>query len=214
MNLDWFLYTAKIIFWLFHKEKDISVQWIWFPCFKKKDLVKLKHWRDTYFLEFSWYLWVIWFFSGTASSTKWIGRWPENSKLGLIWPTLLGQNLKSSDESEMKACFPKRWTTLKAPPTFTTKVCIKYWKQGYYYSFPSTINWPILTQIHFNNRVNLFLPFMLHNHLFSVGATMWRHSNFVLFCPWKKHPQKQGTLANLQKFSILPKNLTRSTHTV
>ena len=152
----------------------------------------MKHWKDTYFLEFSWYLWVICFFSGTASSTKWIGRWPENSKLGLIWPTLLGQNLKSSDESEMKACFPKRWTILKTAPTFTTKVCIKYWKQGHYYSFSSTINWPILTQIHFNNRVDLFLPFMLI--IFLVWALQCADTRILYFFAHEKNILKSRVL--------------------
>ena len=174
---------GKNYIYLFHKEKDISVQWKYdfhiLSSFKKKDLVKLKHWRDTYFLEFSWYLWVMWFFSGTASSTKWIGRWPENSKLGLIWTNVLGQNLKSSDESEMMACFPKRWTFLKAATTFTTKVCIKYWKQGHYnYSFSSTIDWPVLTPI--------------PNHILKTELTFFYLLCYlIIFCTFLKKPSSK-----------------------
>ena len=41
---------GKNYIYLFHKEKDISVQWKYdfhiLSSFKKKDLVKLKHWKD------------------------------------------------------------------------------------------------------------------------------------------------------------------------
>ena len=97
----------------------------------------------------------------------------------------------------MKACFPKRWTTLKAPPTFTTKVCIKYWKQGHYYAFSSTINWPILTQIHFNNRVDLFLPFMLII-FFVCGRYNVQTLEFCTFLPMKKTSSKAGYFHRLK----------------
>ena len=70
-------------------------------------------------------------------------------------------------------------------------------------------NWLVYFDPNTLDRVHIF-PLLCYHHLFSVGATMRRHSNSVLFCSWKNQLQKLGTFANLQKLSVLPKKLTRS----
>ena len=104
----------------------------------------------------------------------------------------------------MKAFFPRRWTFLKVATTFTTKVCIKYWKQGHYYSFSSTIDWSILTQIHLTEYT--FFPFYAII-IFLVWALQCADTRILYFFAHEKTNFKSRVLLRIcRNFQCCQKN--------
>ena len=190
--MDWFFCTAKIIFWLFHKEKDISVQRIWFPCFKKKDLVKLKHWRDTYFLEFSWYLWVICFFfqelhhrQSELADDQGIQNlgWSGQHCLDKIWNHPTSRKWRHVFQDGGHLCrrqkhLPQRFVSSIGNKDFIIlshlQLIVLFWSKYF-----------LMTK-----QVDLFLPFMLIN--FSSWVLQWADTRILFLFVHEKSSLKAG----------------------